>query len=68
MCLNGLKADLTVLRLMWFYSWFHDVDQVNVNRESACGAQRADSGQMWQAAFSQVKSHQHKPNATDHIG
>ncbi|CAB1452268.1 unnamed protein product [Pleuronectes platessa] len=27
---------------------------VNVNRESSCGGQRAESGQVWQAAFSQA--------------
>lgn len=41
---------------MWFEGGFHDVQQVNVNRESTC--EGGDSGQMWQVAFAQVKSHQ----------
>ncbi|XP_054474249.1 uncharacterized protein LOC129106966 isoform X2 [Anoplopoma fimbria] len=30
-----------------------DYMEVNVNREPSCGGQRGDSGQVWQAAFSQ---------------
>ncbi|XP_033505059.1 uncharacterized protein LOC117271076 [Epinephelus lanceolatus] len=43
-------------------SWTHreviceeDYMEVNVNRESSCGGQRGDSGDMWQAAFSQAQ-------------
>ncbi|XP_074472429.1 uncharacterized protein LOC141756521 isoform X1 [Sebastes fasciatus] len=32
-----------------------DYMEVNVNRESSCGGQRGESGEMWEAAFSQAQ-------------